>query len=158
MWFNGGTSDERGKTARGCKRESLAVKKKGVIKMAGFKNPDGTYRRYNHKPSKQGGKFADELRAKQHLNMYSPKYGQTLTQNERAYRSGYLQCNSDHAWMYRFMNGGGGTLGGEKYKPKYGERYVAYDRETGRIGATKDSIERANQYRMSHNWPPIQYS
>ena len=51
-------------------------------------------------PSKRAKKYALERKVKVHTN--GPKEGKELTDYEAGMRSGYLQCQSDHAGMYKF--------------------------------------------------------
>ena len=49
-------------------------------------------------PSKRAKGYAEDRKAKVHT--YGPKEGQELTDYEAGMRSGYLQCQSDHAGLY----------------------------------------------------------
>ena len=51
-------------------------------------------------PSKRAKGYAEERRAKVH--MHGPKEGRELTDYEAGMRSGYLQCQSDHAGLYKY--------------------------------------------------------
>ena len=51
-------------------------------------------------PSKRAKGYAEDRRAKVHT--YGPKEGQELTDYEAGIRSGYLQCQSDHAGLYKY--------------------------------------------------------
>ena len=51
-------------------------------------------------PSKRAKGYADERRAKVH--QHGPKEGKELTDYEAGMRSGYLQCQSDHAGIYKY--------------------------------------------------------
>jgi len=58
-------------------------------------------------PNKRAKSYADERRAKVHQR--GQKEGKELTDYEAGLRSGYLQCQSDHAGLYRYkaaMNAG----------------------------------------------------
>ncbi len=50
-------------------------------------------------PSKRAKGYAADRKARVHT--YGPKEGQELTQFEAGMRSGYLQCQTDHAGMVR---------------------------------------------------------
>ena len=52
------------------------------------------------KPKETAKQFADEMRARKHLN--GPKKGQDLTTQEFLYRSGYMQARRDSAEMYKY--------------------------------------------------------
>ena len=51
-------------------------------------------------PNKRATSYAAERRAKVH--QHGPKEGQELTEYEKGMRSGYLQCQSDHAGLFRY--------------------------------------------------------
>ena len=63
-----------------------------------------TQRNYNERrwfvPSKRAKNYADERKAKVHQR--GQKEGQPLTDYEAGMRSGYLQCQSDHAGIYEY--------------------------------------------------------
>ena len=63
------------------------------------KNKYGGERRWT-KPSKRAKSYADERKAKVH--QHGDKEGKQLTDYESGIRSGYLQCQSDHAGMFRY--------------------------------------------------------
>ena len=52
------------------------------------------------KPSKRAANYADERKFKVHKR--GPKQGKELTDYEAGIRSGYLQCQTDHAGMYKY--------------------------------------------------------
>lgn len=51
-------------------------------------------------PNKRAKNYASERLSKVHE--HGDKEGQELTEYEKGLRSGYLQCQSDHAGMYRY--------------------------------------------------------
>ena len=51
-------------------------------------------------PSKRAKDYAEERKSKVH--QHGPKEGQELTDFEAGLRSGYLQCQSDHAGTYKY--------------------------------------------------------
>ena len=51
-------------------------------------------------PTKRAKGYADERRSKVHQR--GPKEGQELTDYEAGIRSGYLQCQTDHAGVYKY--------------------------------------------------------
>lgn len=51
-------------------------------------------------PKKRAAGYAQERKAKVHD--HGPKEGQPLTDYEAGLRSGYLQCQSDHAGIYKY--------------------------------------------------------
>ena len=51
-------------------------------------------------PSKRAKNYADERRSKVH--QHGPKEGRELTDYEAGMRSGYLQCQGDHAGLYKY--------------------------------------------------------
>ena len=53
-------------------------------------------------PSKRAKGYAADRKAKVHT--YGPNEGKELTQFEAGMRSGYLQCQSDHAGIYKNKN------------------------------------------------------
>ena len=67
-------------------------------------NNSGNGGRYNSRrwyiPSKRAKNYADERKAKVHQR--GQKEGQPLTDYEAGMRSGYLQCQSDHAGIYKY--------------------------------------------------------
>ncbi len=60
--------------------------------------------KYNNRrwavPSKRAKGYAAERRAKVH--QHGPKEGRELTDYEAGIRSGYLQCQTDHAGVYKY--------------------------------------------------------
>lgn len=60
--------------------------------------------RYNRrrwaKPNERAKNYAEERRAKVHNR--GPKEGRELTEYEAGLRSGYLQCQSDHAGIFKY--------------------------------------------------------
>ena len=53
-------------------------------------------------PSKRARDYANERHLKVHK--HGPKEGKELTDYEKGLRSGYLQCQSDHAGAYKYKN------------------------------------------------------
>lgn len=53
-------------------------------------------------PNKRAKSYADERKAKVHQG--GQKEGKELTDYEAGLRSGYLQCQSDHAGIYRYKS------------------------------------------------------
>lgn len=51
-------------------------------------------------PSKRAKGYAEERKARVH--QHGPKEGKELTDYEAGLRSGYLQCQSDHAGTYKY--------------------------------------------------------
>ena len=51
-------------------------------------------------PSKRAKGYAEDRKARVHT--YGPKLGKQLTDFEAGMRSGYLQCQGDHAGIYKF--------------------------------------------------------
>ena len=51
-------------------------------------------------PSKRAKGYAEDRKAKVHT--YGKKEGKELTDFEPGIRSGYLQCQSDHAGLYKY--------------------------------------------------------
>ncbi len=51
-------------------------------------------------PNKRAKSYADERRARVHT--HGQKEGKELTDYEAGMRSGYLQCQSDHAGLYKY--------------------------------------------------------
>ena len=51
-------------------------------------------------PSKRAKGYAEDRKAKVHT--YGPKEGKELTDYEAGMRSGYLQCQTDHAGIYKY--------------------------------------------------------
>ncbi len=51
-------------------------------------------------PNKRAKSYAEERKAKVH--QHGSKEGQPLTDYEAGMRSGYLQCQSDHAGLFRY--------------------------------------------------------
>ena len=52
-------------------------------------------------PSKRAKGYAEDRKEKVHT--YGPKKGEELTDYEAGMRSGYLQCQTDHAGLYKYM-------------------------------------------------------
>ena len=51
-------------------------------------------------PSKRAKGYAEDR--KEPVHTYGPKKGQELTDYEAGMRSGYLQCQTDHAGLYKY--------------------------------------------------------
>jgi len=51
-------------------------------------------------PNKRATSYAEERKAKVH--QHGQKEGKELTDYEAGMRSGYLQCQSDHAGLYKY--------------------------------------------------------
>ena len=51
-------------------------------------------------PNKRARSYADERKARVH--QHGSKEGRELTDYEAGMRSGYLQCQSDHAGLYKY--------------------------------------------------------
>ena len=51
-------------------------------------------------PAKRAKGYAADRKAKVHT--YGPKEGKELTDYEAGMRSGYLQCQTDHAGIYKY--------------------------------------------------------
>lgn len=51
-------------------------------------------------PSKRAASYVEERKARVH--QHGQKEGQPLTDFEAGMRSGYLQCQSDHAGLFRY--------------------------------------------------------
>lgn len=68
------------------------------------KKQDTQQRNYNERrwmtPNKRAKSYAEERKAKVH--QHGNKEGQPLTDYEAGMRSGYLQCQSDHAGLFRY--------------------------------------------------------
>ena len=65
----------------------------------------------------------EERRAKVH--MHGQKEGKPLTDYEAGLRSGYLQCQSDHAGLFRYkqaMDAGLGKAAAKKYSREKGTK------------------------------------
>ncbi len=64
----------------------------------------GSDSKYNRrrwaKPSERAKNYASERKSKVHNR--GPKEGRQLTDFEAGLRSGYLQCQSDHAGIYKY--------------------------------------------------------
>ena len=73
-------------------------------------------------PSKRAKGYAEERKAKVHK--WGRKEGKELTDYEAGIRSGYLQCQSDHAGTYRYKK----ALNEGKSK----DEAIAYSRQRGK--------------------------
>ena len=51
-------------------------------------------------PTKRTKGYAEDRKAK--VKTYGPKAGEELSDYQLGLRSGYLQCQSDHAGMYKY--------------------------------------------------------
>ena len=51
-------------------------------------------------PTKREKGYAEDRKAK--VKTYGPKAGEELSDYQLGLRSGYLQCQSDHAGMYKY--------------------------------------------------------
>ena len=63
------------------------------------KNSKYNRRRWSVHSKRAKGYAADR---KQRVHTYGPKEGRELTDFEAGMRSGYLQCQSDHAGIYKY--------------------------------------------------------
>ena len=84
---------------------------------------------YNNKerrwivPNKRADGYAQERKAKVHQR--GQKEGKELTDYEAGLRSGYLQCQSDHAGLYRYkkaLNEGKSKSEAKKYSKQIGKK------------------------------------
>lgn len=69
------------------------------------KNENATNNNYNSErrwtvPSKRAKGYAEDRKAK--VKTYGPNAGDQLSDYQLGLRSGYLQCQSDHAGMYKY--------------------------------------------------------
>lgn len=74
-------------------------------------------------PNKRAKSYADERKAKVHMR--GQKNGKELTDFEAGIRSGYLQCQSDHAGMFRYkeaMNAGCSKQEAQKFSREKGTK------------------------------------
>lgn len=53
-------------------------------------------------PNKRAKSYAEERKSKVHMR--GQKEGKELTDYEAGLRSGYLQCQSDHAGLYKYKD------------------------------------------------------
>ena len=67
--------------------------------MANSKKDKYNRRRWSV-PSRRANGYAADRKARVHT--YGPKEGKELTVFEAGMRSGYLQCQSDHAGIYKY--------------------------------------------------------
>lgn len=51
-------------------------------------------------PSKRAKGYAEDRKAK--VRTYGPKIGEELSEYQLGLRSGYLQCQSDHAGLFKY--------------------------------------------------------
>ncbi|MDE6473480.1 MAG: hypothetical protein K2L70_00065 [Clostridia bacterium] len=72
-------------------------------------------------PQKRAASYAEERKAKVH--QHGSKEGKPLTDYESGLRSGYLQCQSDHAGLFRYK------LAMDKFGDK--DYAVKFSREKG---------------------------
>lgn len=73
-------------------------------------------------PNRRAKNYAEERKAKVHQRGH--KEGRQLTDYEAGMRSGYLQCQSDHAGLYRYKK----ALGEGKSK----SQAIAYSKKKGK--------------------------
>ena len=74
-------------------------------------------------PSKRAKSYVEERRAKVH--MHGQKEGKPLSEYEAGLRSGYLQCQSDHAGLFRYkqaMDAGLTKAQAKKYSREKGTK------------------------------------
>ena len=75
-----------------------------------------TWGKYNRRkwsvPSKRAKNYAEERVAKVHQR--GPREGHALTDFESGLRSGYLQCQKDHAGLYKYKQGAQMGLKGQE--------------------------------------------
>ncbi len=70
-------------------------------------------------PNKRAANYAEERKAKVHT--HGSKEGKELTEYEKGLRSGYLQCQSDHAGLFRFKQAMD-AFGDKEYAKSFRER------------------------------------
>ena len=85
-------------------------------------------------PNKRAKSYSEEIKAK--LHQHGQKEGQPLTDYEAGLRSGYLQCQSDHAGLFRFKQAMDAGLS----KPEARK----YSREKGTKLPEKKGVKKAN--------------
>jgi hypothetical protein len=74
-------------------------------------------------PNKRAESYANERKSKVHQR--GPKEGKELTDYEAGMRSGYLQCQSDHAGLYRYksaINAGYNKTEAKKFSKEKGTK------------------------------------
>ncbi len=71
-----------------------------MAKNATAENGNKYNRRRWAVPTKRAKGYAEERRSKVHH--HGPKEGKELTDYEAGIRSGYLQCQTDHAGLYKY--------------------------------------------------------
>ena len=74
-------------------------------------------------PNKRAKSYAEERKAKVHQRRQ--KEGKELTDYEAGMRSGYLQCQSDHAGLYKYrkaLDEGKSKAEAKKYSRTIGKR------------------------------------
>jgi len=74
-------------------------------------------------PNKRAKSYAEERRSRVH--QHGHKEGKVLTDFEAGLRSGYLQCQSDHAGLFKFkkaLNEGKSKAEAKKYSKQIGGR------------------------------------
>lgn len=72
----------------------------GAIKIQEVKQMAGSFIRRWMVPHKRAKRYAEERKAKVHQR--GPKEGKELTDYEAGIRSGYLQCQTDRAGIYKY--------------------------------------------------------
>ena len=80
-------------------------------------------------PNKRAASYASERRAKVHQR--GEKMGQELTDYEAGLRSGYLQCQSDHAGLFRYKDALGRGLSkseAKAYSKQKGKKKKRYNK------------------------------
>ncbi len=96
--------------------------------MAKKESEQPTQSKYNGErrwttPTKRAKGYAEERRAKVHK--WGQKEGKELTDYEAGLRSGYLQCQSDHAGLFRYkqaMDAGLSKSEARKYSREKGTK------------------------------------
>lgn len=75
------------------------AKKEKAVETVETKKYDNSIRRWTT-PSKRAKGYAEDRKAKVHT--YGKNVGKELTEYQLGMRSGYLQCQSDHAGLFKY--------------------------------------------------------
>ena len=75
------------------------AKKEKAVETVETKKYDNSIRRWTT-PSKRAKGYAEDRKAKVHT--YGKNEGKALTEYQLGMRSGYLQCQSDHAGLFKY--------------------------------------------------------
>ena len=90
-------------------------------------------------PQKRAKGYAEER--KERVHMHGPKEGKPLTDYESGLRSGYLQCQSDHAGLFRYKQAMD-AFNDREYATKFSREKGTKLKEAAKTATTKRTTKK----------------